>query len=83
MHGAMPAISTGCSFAELRDKELREDNKMSQTGTSELPKEASAPVFAQHAATLKALPFSDTRVSMVRSGFWNTWMRIVSPAASG
>jgi alkyl sulfatase BDS1-like metallo-beta-lactamase superfamily hydrolase len=38
---------------------------MTQTGTSETPKEtpkdASAPVLAQHAATLKALPFSDTR----------------------
>src|SRR5882762_2658614 len=27
----------------------------------ETPKQASAPVVAQHAATLKALPFSDTR----------------------
>src|SRR6266571_8538964 len=27
----------------------------------ETPKQASAPVIAQHAATLKALPFSDTR----------------------
>jgi alkyl sulfatase BDS1-like metallo-beta-lactamase superfamily hydrolase len=38
---------------------------MTQTGTSEAPKDtpkdASAPVIAQHAATLKALPFSDTR----------------------
>ena len=34
---------------------------MTQTGTGETPKEASAPVVAQHAATLKALPFSDTR----------------------
>jgi alkyl sulfatase BDS1-like metallo-beta-lactamase superfamily hydrolase len=38
---------------------------MTQTGTAELakktPKQASAPVIAQHAATLKALPFSDTR----------------------
>ncbi|MDB5612192.1 MAG: hypothetical protein JWP25_9092 [Bradyrhizobium sp.] len=38
---------------------------MTQTGTSEAPKEnpkeASASVVAQHAATLKALPFSDTR----------------------
>jgi alkyl sulfatase BDS1-like metallo-beta-lactamase superfamily hydrolase len=33
---------------------------MTQTGTSEVPKEASASVVAQHAATLKALPFSDT-----------------------
>ena len=38
---------------------------MTQASTSEAPKEApkhaSAPVVAQHAATLKALPFSDTR----------------------
>ncbi|MES2194294.1 MAG: alkyl sulfatase dimerization domain-containing protein [Pseudomonadota bacterium] len=38
---------------------------MTQTGNSETPREtpkdASAPVRAQHAATLKALPFSDTR----------------------
>ena len=38
---------------------------MTQTGTGEAPskapKDASAPVLAQHAATLKALPFSDTR----------------------
>ncbi len=38
---------------------------MSETGTSEaskeLPKDASASVVARHAATLKALPFSDTR----------------------
>src|SRR5258707_4506269 len=33
---------------------------MSQSGDSEAPKEASASVVAQHAATLKALPFSDT-----------------------
>src|SRR5260370_1550355 len=33
---------------------------MTQTGTSEAPKDASASVVAQHAATLKALPFSDT-----------------------
>ena len=40
-------------------------NKMTQTGNAEAPREtpkdASAPVVAQHAATLKALPFSDTR----------------------
>jgi alkyl sulfatase BDS1-like metallo-beta-lactamase superfamily hydrolase len=30
-------------------------------GTSEVPKDASASVVVQHAATLKALPFSDTR----------------------
>src|SRR5438132_2474124 len=38
---------------------------MSQPATietsRETPKQASAPVIAQHAATLKALPFSDTR----------------------
>src|SRR3954451_14037307 len=34
---------------------------MTQTGTTETPKDASAPVVAQHAATLDALPFSDTR----------------------
>ena len=38
---------------------------MTQAGTSEAPREspkpASATVIAQHAATLKALPFSDTR----------------------
>src|SRR6195952_2938089 len=38
---------------------------MTQTGNAEAsretPRQASAPVIAQHAATLKALPFSDTR----------------------
>ncbi len=34
---------------------------MTQTGTSETPKEASASVVARHATTLKTLPFSDTR----------------------
>src|SRR6202790_3878613 len=33
---------------------------MTQTGNSEAPKDASASVIAQQAATLKALPFSDT-----------------------
>ena len=33
---------------------------MTQTGTSETPKDASASVVAQQAAMLKALPFSDT-----------------------
>ena len=33
---------------------------MTQSGTGEAPKEASVSVVAQHAATLKALPFSDT-----------------------
>ena len=43
----------------------REYTTMSQPATTETPKEspkdASASVIAQHAATLKALPFSDTR----------------------
>src|SRR5260370_17238135 len=34
---------------------------MTEAATTEAPKEASASVVAQHAATLKALPFSDTR----------------------
>jgi alkyl sulfatase BDS1-like metallo-beta-lactamase superfamily hydrolase len=34
---------------------------MTQTDTNEVPKDASASVIAQHAATLKALPFLDTR----------------------
>src|ERR1700681_4415781 len=34
---------------------------MTQTVTIEAPKDASASVVAQHAATLEALPFSDTR----------------------
>src|SRR5712671_1778224 len=34
---------------------------MTQTVSSEKPREASASVVAQHAATLKALPFLDTR----------------------
>ena len=33
---------------------------MTQTGSDETRKDASASVVAQHAATLKALPFSDT-----------------------
>ena len=33
---------------------------MTQTGNSETPKEASGSIVAQHAAMLKALPFSDT-----------------------
>jgi alkyl sulfatase BDS1-like metallo-beta-lactamase superfamily hydrolase len=34
---------------------------MAQTGPNEIPKDASVSVVAQHAATLKVLPFSDTR----------------------
>jgi alkyl sulfatase BDS1-like metallo-beta-lactamase superfamily hydrolase len=44
---------------------MREHHTMTEAGTSETPteapKEASPSVIAQHAATLKALPFSDTR----------------------
>ena len=48
----------------------------------ELPKEASAPVIAQHAATLKALPFSDVRdFDDAARGFLGTVenARIMSP----
>jgi alkyl sulfatase BDS1-like metallo-beta-lactamase superfamily hydrolase len=41
--------------------QAREHHNMTQTGTSETPKDASVSVIAQHEATLKALPFSDTR----------------------
>ena len=34
---------------------------MTEAASTKAPKEASAPVVARHAATLKALPFSDTR----------------------
>src|SRR6201995_2289258 len=34
---------------------------MTETGNDKTPREASASVTAQHAATLQALPFSDTR----------------------
>src|SRR6266446_8637655 len=34
---------------------------MTETATSEAPKEASSSVVAQHAATLKTLPFADVR----------------------
>ncbi|WP_291845750.1 alkyl sulfatase dimerization domain-containing protein [Bradyrhizobium sp.] len=59
---------------------------MSQSATMETigesPKEASAQVIAQHAATLKALPFSDTRdFDDAARGFLGTVenARIVSP----
>jgi len=48
----------------------------------EMPKDASAPVVAQHAATLKALPFSDTRdFDEAARGFLGTLenARITSP----
>src|SRR4051812_19991262 len=64
--GADQAISKGCSFAKRVPGARKQ---MTQTGTNEMPKEmpketpkdASASVIARHAATLKALPFSDTR----------------------
>ena len=34
---------------------------MTEVDNTEVPKEASSSVVAQHAATLRALPFSDTR----------------------
>lgn len=49
---------------------------------TEIPKDASAPVIAQHAATLKALPFSDTRdFDDAARGFLGTVenAKIVSP----
>jgi alkyl sulfatase BDS1-like metallo-beta-lactamase superfamily hydrolase len=55
---------------------------MAQTSINELPKEASASVVAQHAATLKALPFSDTRdFDDAARGFLGTLenARIASP----
>ncbi|WFU15240.1 alkyl sulfatase dimerization domain-containing protein [Bradyrhizobium sp. CB3481] len=50
--------------------------------SKEMPKEATAPVVAQHAATLKALPFSDTRdFDDAARGFLGTVenAKIVSP----
>jgi alkyl sulfatase BDS1-like metallo-beta-lactamase superfamily hydrolase len=41
--------------------DLARDKQMTQSDQSEAPKEASASVVAQHAATLNALPFTDTR----------------------
>ena len=59
---------------------------MTQTTLAETPKEtskqASAPVIAQHAATLKALPFSDTRdFDDAKRGFLGTHenARIANP----
>src|SRR2546421_5827750 len=45
---------------KLNSSRAREDN-MTEAASTKAPKEASAPVVARHAATLKALPFSDTR----------------------
>src|SRR5258705_13806214 len=46
---------------------------MSEAISSEKPKDASASVVAQHAATLQALPFSDTRdFDDARRGFLGT-----------
>src|SRR6478609_5308269 len=61
--GATAASSRGCSSADIAFVFVcaREYRTMSQPATTETPKEASASVIAQHAATLKALPFSDVR----------------------
>src|ERR1700712_1611829 len=61
---------------------------MTQTGTSETPKEtpkdASASVIAQHAATLKALPFSDTRdLDEASRGFLGTLENALVTSAQG
>src|SRR5438046_3640468 len=50
-------MSTRC---KLNSPSAREDN-MTEAASTKAPKEASAPVVARHAATLKALPFSDAR----------------------
>src|SRR6478672_3354057 len=61
--GAAAASSRGCSSDDIVSVLVctREYTTMSQPATTETPKEASASVIAQHAATLKALPFSDVR----------------------
>jgi alkyl sulfatase BDS1-like metallo-beta-lactamase superfamily hydrolase len=64
MHGATAASSKGSSSAERRDKKIKGVKRMTQAAVEmprEMPKDASASVIAQHQATLKALPFSDTR----------------------
>jgi alkyl sulfatase BDS1-like metallo-beta-lactamase superfamily hydrolase len=40
---------------------MRGEGNMTETASTETPREASASVVARHAATLKTLPFSDTR----------------------
>src|SRR5262245_65220015 len=60
--GATPASSKGWNSVE--GKQSRGVTRMTQTAAEmprEIPKDASASVVAQHAATLKALPFSDVR----------------------
>src|SRR3954447_22806396 len=68
MNGAAAASSRGCSLAEsafgaAQQSRRQGVTRMTQAAEAlrETPKPASAPVIAQHAATLKALPFSDTR----------------------
>src|SRR5262245_13064531 len=60
--GATLASSRGWNSVE--SKQSRGVTRMTQTAAEmprEFPKDASASVVAQHAATLKALPFSDVR----------------------
>src|SRR5436190_18676434 len=67
MRGARAASSRDWRFAEAsQENSPRECMRMTQAAAvaetpKETPKDASASVIAQHAATLKALPFSDTR----------------------
>src|SRR2546429_9892722 len=59
----MPAMANWRCMStrfKLNSSRAREDN-MTEAASTKAPKEASAPVVARHAATLKALPFSDTR----------------------
>src|SRR5437762_5663687 len=86
--GATAASSRGCSFANIVPIFClrREYTTMSQPAMTETPKEspkeASASVIAQHAATLKALPFSDVRdFDDAARGFLGTVenARIMSP----
>src|SRR6202048_5478440 len=57
---------------------------MTQTGNGEAPKEAAVSVVAQHAATLKALPFSDTSdFDDAKRGFLGTLENARIPSAQG
>src|SRR3954466_13069882 len=61
-------------------------NTTAAEAPKETPKQASAPVIAQHAATLEALPFSDTRdFDDAKRGFLGTVenARIANPQGRG
>src|ERR1700752_2143584 len=63
-HGATPASSKGSHSVEGVQENSEGVTRMTQTAAEmprEFAKDASASVVAQHAATLKALPFSDVR----------------------